>query len=59
MSATRWTDPALPLGGDWNLALARRSSDLVRDLQCDIPMPPAPPWPQVLVLTVCDKLKRR
>lgn len=58
VTATRWTDPALPLDGDWNLALAKRSSDLLRDLQCDIPMPPPPPWPQVPVLTVCDKLKR-
>jgi hypothetical protein len=58
VTATRWTEPALPLVGDWNLALAKRSSDFARDLQCDIPMPPPPPWPQVPILTVCDKLKR-
>lgn len=36
---TRWTDPALPLVGDWNLALAKRSREFVRDLQCDIQCP--------------------
>src|SRR4030095_4364273 len=56
---TRWTDPALPLVGDWNLMLAKRSREFVRDLQCDIPMPAPPPLPQVPVLTVCDKLKKR
>jgi hypothetical protein len=56
---TRWTDPPLPLVGDWNLVLAKRSREFVRDLQCDIPMPPPPPLPQVPVLTVCDKLKNR
>src|SRR5262249_38087390 len=48
----RWTDPALPLVGDWNLLLAKRSREFVRDLQCDIPMPTPPPLPQVPVLTV-------
>jgi hypothetical protein len=58
ISATRRTDPALPLVGDWNLSLARRSRELVSDLRCDIPMPAPPPVPQVPVMTVCDKLKR-
>ena len=56
---TRWTDPTLPLGGDWNLMLATRSREFVRDLQCNIPMPAPPPLPQVPVHTVCDKLKKR
>jgi len=55
----RWTDPALPLVGDWNLVLAKRSREFVRDLQCDIPMPAPLPLPQVPVITVCDKLKKR
>ena len=56
---TRWTDPTLPLVGDWNLVLAKRSREFVRDLQCDIPMPAPPPLPQVPIVTVCDKLKKR
>jgi len=56
---TRWTGPALPLVGDWNLVLANRSREFVRDLQCNIPMPMPPPLPQVPVHTVCDKLKKR
>jgi len=56
---TRWTDPALALVGDWNLALAKRSPELVRELQCGIPMPASPQLPQVPVVTVCDKLKKR
>src|SRR5262245_5799185 len=56
---TRWTDPALPLVGDWNLVLAQRSREFVRNLQCDIPMPPPPPLTQVPVITVCDKLRKR
>ncbi len=56
---TRWTDPALPLVGDWNLLLATRSREFVRDLQCDIPMPAPPPLRQLQVHTVCDKLKKR
>jgi hypothetical protein len=59
ITGTRLTEPALPLVGDWNLTLAKRSGDFVRDLQCDIPMPAPPPLPQVPVLTVCDKLKKR
>jgi len=56
---TRLTDPTLPLVGDWNLVLAKRSREFVRDLQCDIPMPTPPPLPQVPVVTVCDKLTER
>lgn len=56
---TRWTDPTLPLAGDWNLMLATRSREFVRDLQCAIPMPAPPPLPQLPVHTVCDKLKKR
>jgi hypothetical protein len=61
VAATRRTEPALPLDGDWNLALARRSPEFVRDLRCGIrmPPPPPPPWPHVPVVTVCDRLKRR
>jgi hypothetical protein len=64
ISATRWIDPALPLVGDRNLILARRSR-LLRDyLQCDVPMPTPPrsskggnAIPQTPVVTVCEKLK--
>ncbi len=56
---TRLTDPTLPLVGDWNLVLAKRSREFVRDLQCDIPMPLPPSLPQVPVVTVCDKLRKR
>ena len=59
ITITRWTDPTLPLVGDWNLMLATRSREFVRDLQCNIPMPTPPPLPQVPIRTVCDKLKKR
>ena len=59
MTNTRWTDPTLPLVGDWNLLLATRSRAFERDLQCDIPMPAPPPLTQLQVHTVCDKLKKR
>lgn len=61
-SATRWTEPRLQLVGDWNLALASRSSELLRDLRCDIPMPDpsaSAGVSQVPVITVCEKLKKR
>jgi hypothetical protein len=60
ISATRRTAPRLPLGGDVNLILVRRSRDLLHDLQCDIPMP-TPPFgvPQPPVITVCEKLRQR
>jgi hypothetical protein len=57
ITATRWTDPVLPLNGDWNLALARQSGEVVRDLRCDVQMPRSS-LPQVPVITVCDKLKK-
>ena len=61
VSATRWTEPHLPLVGDWNLALVHRSGELLRDLRCELAMP-APPasyaGTQVLVITVCQKLKK-
>jgi hypothetical protein len=56
-SATRRLESRLPLIGDWNLALARRSPDVRRDLQCGMPMPKPPAVPQKPVITVCDKLK--
>ena len=55
--ATRRIEPRLPLGRDWNLAIARQSSDMRRDLQCAVPMPAPPARSQMLVMTVCDKLK--
>jgi hypothetical protein len=61
-SATRWTEPRLPLVGDWNLELASRSSELLRDLRCDIPMPDpsaSAAVSQVPVITVCEKLRKR
>ncbi len=60
ISAMRWTEPRLPLGGDVNLILARHSRELLNDLHCDIPMPTPPPRiPQAAVITVCEKLKQR
>ena len=60
-SATRWTEPRLPLAGDWNVALAQRSPELLGELRCDVPMP-APPTEygvqQIPVITVCEKLKK-
>jgi hypothetical protein len=56
---TRWTAPALPFVADGNLALARRSREFVRDLQCEIPMPkPHPMW-RVPVVTVCERMKTK
>jgi len=57
ISATRWTEPRLPLVGDVNLELARRSSALLNDLQCDIPMPKPPPMFRTPIITVCEKVK--
>jgi hypothetical protein len=57
--ATQWTEPRLPLAGDWNVVLVRRSSALLRYLRCDVPMPQAPvsyPGPRLPVVTVCEKL---
>lgn len=61
ITATRWTEPRLPLGGDGNLMLARRSREVRKYLQCRIPMPGPPatrgmPLPQPPVITVCEKL---
>lgn len=63
IGATGWIDPTLPLDGDWNLSLARRSPALVDDLRCQIPMPPWPslpfgPRPTVRVVTVCERLRK-
>ena len=56
-SATRRIEPRLPLTGDWNMALAQRSPEVRRDLQCGVPMPKPPAWSQLQVVTVCDKLR--
>lgn len=60
ITATRWTEPRLPLVGDHNLMMARRSRDIRDYLQCDLPMPAAPSTPvsvpQPPVITVCEKL---
>jgi hypothetical protein len=61
LAATRWTEPRLPLLGDWNVALAQRSSELLRDLRCDLAMPPPPASSfaaPVAVITVCEKLNK-
>ena len=42
-----------------NLALAKRSREFARDLQCDIAMPAPPSLQQMPVHTVCDKLNDR
>jgi hypothetical protein len=57
VSATRRIESPLPLTGDWNLALARRSPGMRRDLQCGIPMPRPRGVSQMQVVTVCEKLK--
>jgi hypothetical protein len=62
VAATPWIDPHLPLSGDWNLALARRSADFRRALLCEVPMPAAPAAyraVQPTVVTVCEKLRER
>jgi hypothetical protein len=52
-----WIEPRLPLSGDVNLALARRSPALRSFLRCEIAMPAAVgPIPQPPVITVCEKL---
>ena len=61
ITVTRWTEPRLPLGGDRNLMLARRSREVREYLQCHIPMPAPPamrgmPFTQPPVITVCEKL---
>ena len=60
VTAKRWTEPRPPVAGDWNLALARRSPEFLRDLRCELPMPaavPAGPGARPLVVTVCERLK--
>ncbi len=52
-----WTKPDLPVGADWNVAIAQRSRAVLDYLQCDVAMPPAPPM-AAPVLTVCEKLGR-
>jgi len=65
VSATRWIDPKLPLVGDPNLVVARRSREVLDYLQCDIPMPPPaalpglPPNRTLQVITVCERLRTR
>jgi hypothetical protein len=59
VTAQRWAEPRLPLGGDVNLALARRSVQVRRDLRCQIPRPVPKtrvPVRQPQVITVCEKL---
>jgi hypothetical protein len=63
ISATRWTEPRLPLIGDMNLILVQRSRELLDYLRCEIPMP-APPsmrtsTSQIPIVTVCEKLKSK
>ena len=58
-SPSIWTDPRLPLTGDWNLALARQSREVREFLRCDVPMPPPPAFYRVPVVTVCERLKRK
>lgn len=57
VTAKRWTEPRPPVQGDWNLALARRSPEFLRDLRCDVPMPAAVPAGAPPVVTVCERLK--
>jgi hypothetical protein len=60
VSATRWSEPRLPLIGDRNLILVQRSRELLDYLQCQIPMPTSPSMRtaqlQVAVISVCEKL---
>ncbi|MEO8077940.1 MAG: hypothetical protein ABI818_16555 [Acidobacteriota bacterium] len=62
VSATRWSEPRLPLTGDRNVTMVRRSRELLNYLQCEVPIP-APPrtgyGSQMPIVTVCEKLKSR
>jgi hypothetical protein len=59
VASRRRTNPRLPLTGEPNLELARRSTEFLNDLRCDVPMPPPPPMPHSPVITVCEKLRAR
>jgi hypothetical protein len=60
ISTTRWTDPRLPLVGDVNVALARRSGAFLADLGCSTPMPPPPAGVRQLpIITVCERLRSK
>ena len=54
---TALIEPSIPLGGDVNLSLARRSRELRQFLQCEVAMPKAS-VPQPPVITVCEKLQQ-
>lgn len=60
ITATRRLAARLPLLGDANVEIVRRSPELVRFLQCEIAMPRPQsargPIPQPPVITVCEKL---
>jgi hypothetical protein len=58
ISQTAWIEPSIPLGGDANLILARRSRELRDFLQCEVAIPQAS-MPQPPVITVCEKLQQR
>jgi hypothetical protein len=63
IATTFRVDTTLPLRGNTNLILARRSAGVRNALQCDLPMPPPPPSlrPPALhqwhIATVCDLLR--
>jgi hypothetical protein len=59
IASRRRTAPRLPLIGEPNVELARRSPELLDDLRCGVPMPPPPPMPQPPVITACEKLKSK
>jgi hypothetical protein len=63
VAATRQIAARLPLLGDTNLAIVRRSRELQRFLRCEIAMPvprsARGPIPQPPVITVCEKLARK
>jgi len=59
ITSRRRTASRLPLIGEPNLELARRSPELLADLRCDVTMPALPPMPQPPVITVCEKLSAR
>jgi hypothetical protein len=56
-STSRHIEPRLALGRDWNLAIAQQLPGMKRALQCAVPMPARPARTQMLLMTVCDKLK--
>jgi hypothetical protein len=63
LGTTFYVEPTLPLRGDTNLILARRSAGVREALQCNVPLPSpkaspgSPAMHQWHIATVCDLLR--